>query len=210
MLTGLGPALERGLDLAGVFVFALSGATLARRKGFDLVGLVVLAMVTALGGGVLRDLLLGEAPPAALRDQWYLWSALGASGVVFLAGGLVDRLDRPVLVFDAAGVGLFCVVGTAKSLAAGLGVVPSVLLGTITAVGGGVVRDVLARDVPSIFRADNALYAIPAAAGGGATAALWGADAFGPAAACGIALGVFVVRLLAMRHDWRAPTGRGA
>jgi uncharacterized membrane protein YeiH len=207
-VTGLDPTLERVLDLGGVFVFALSGASLAARKGFDVVGIAVLAMATGLGGGLLRDVLLDAHPPAAFDDRLYLWAPLLASVVVIAAGGLVGRLERPVLLFDAGGLGLFCVLGTAKALGFGLGVAPAVLLGTMTAVGGGVIRDVLARDVPSIFRADSALYAIPAALGAAATAAAWSADAFGAAPAVAIAASVLGLRLLAMHFDWRAPTAR--
>jgi uncharacterized membrane protein YeiH len=208
-VTGLDSELERALDLAGILVFAVSGASLAARKGFDVVGMLVLATATALGGGMLRDLLLGEAPPAALRDQLYLVLPLVATVVVLVGHGVVERINRPVLVFDAGGVGLFCVVGTAKAMDADLGVVAAVLLGTMTAVGGGVLRDVLARDVPTIFRPESALYAIPAAVGAAATATVWSLDAFGAVAAVAIAVGVFLVRLLAMRFDWRAPVARG-
>jgi uncharacterized membrane protein YeiH len=208
-VTGLDPTLERVLDLGGVFVFALSGASLAARKGFDLVGIAVLAMATALGGGLLRDVLLDVHPPAAFDDRLYLWVPVLAAAVVVIGGGIVRRIERPVLLFDAGGLGLFCVLGTAKALGLGLGVGPAILLGTVTAVGGGVIRDVLARDVPSIFRADSALYAIPAALGSAATAAVWSADAFGALAAVTIAVAVLALRLLAMHFHWRAPTARG-
>lgn len=208
-VTGLDADLERILDLAGIFVFAVSGASLAARKRFDVVGIAVLATATALGGGIVRDTLLGEHPPAALRGQLYLSMPLVATVLVLVLHGVVERMNRPVLVFDAFGLGLFAVVGTAKALDAGLGVMAAVLLGTMTAVGGGVVRDVLARDVPTVFRPESALYAIPAAMGAGATAAAWSGDWFGAPAAIGIALAVFVVRLLAMRFGWRAPTARG-
>ncbi|MGK2948747.1 MAG: trimeric intracellular cation channel family protein [Acidimicrobiales bacterium] len=204
-VTGLDPTLERVLDLVGVFVFALSGASLAVRRQFDLVGIVALATVTGLGGGMLRDVLLGEAPPVALRDQRYLMVPLAAALVVAVGHRAIERLERPVLVFDAAGLGLFCVVGTAMALDRGLGVVASVLLGVITAVGGGVLRDVLARDVPSVFRSDSALYAVPATLGACAVATVWPRDLFGAVAAATIASGVFVLRLLAMHFHWRAP-----
>ncbi|HAS10303.1 MAG TPA: hypothetical protein DCS55_07270 [Acidimicrobiaceae bacterium] len=207
-LTGLEPELERALDLAGVLVFALSGASLAARRHFDLVGILVLATVTGLGGGILRDTLLGQLPPVALRDQLYLAVPLVATAFVLVAHHLVERMHRPVLAFDAAGLGLFCVVGSAKALDAGLGVLPSVLLGTMTAVGGGVIRDVLAREVPTVFKADSALYAIPATLGAAATAAVWSQDALDAPQAGAIAAAVLVVRLLAIRRGWRAPTAK--
>lgn len=207
--TGLDGSLVRVLDLSGIFVFAVSGASLAARKRFDIIGMLVLATATALGGGLVRDTLLGERPPAALRDQLYLAVPLAATIVVLVAHRLVERVGRPVMVFDAGGLALFCVVGTAKALAVGLETMPAILLGTITAVGGGVIRDVLARDVPTIFRADTALYATPAALGATATALAWSADVFGSAAAASIAVAVFVLRLLSMHFGWRAPTVRG-
>jgi uncharacterized membrane protein YeiH len=207
-LTGLEPELERALDLAGVLVFALSGASLAARRRFDLVGMVVLATATGLGGGILRDTLLGDVPPVALRDQLYLAMPLAGTALVLVGHHLVERMHRPVLVFDAAGLGLFSVVGSAKALDHGLGVLPSVLLGVTSAVGGGVLRDVLAREVPSVFRADSALYAIPATLGAVATAAAWSQDVLGPAVAGAIAAAVVVIRLLALRRGWRAPTVR--
>jgi len=208
-VTGLNGTLEQVLDLAGIFVFAVSGAMLAVRKDFDAVGIVVLAIATSLGGGILRDVLIGELPPAALREQAYLPTALAAGVVVLVGHAVVERLDRPVLVFDAAGLGLFCVVGAAKSMDAGLRPASAVLLGTITAVGGGIIRDVLARDVPAVFRPDTALTAIPAAAGAAATVGAWEADVYGPVAAVVIALAVFAVRLLAMHYGWGAPMARG-
>ena len=207
-LTGLEPGLERALDLGGVLVFAVSGASLAARKRFDVVGILVLATATGLGGGIIRDVLLGDAPPVALRDQLYLAMPLIAAVVVLVGHHLVERIARPVLVFDAAGLGLFSVVGTAKALDHGLGVLPSVLLGVTTAVGGGIVRDVLAREVPAVFTADSALYAIPATMGAAATALAWSQEVLDAAVAVGIAVAVLAVRLLALRRGWRAPTSR--
>ena len=207
-MIGLDGSLERVLDLCGVFVFALSGGSLAARKGFDVVGVVVLAIVTAVGGGMIRDALIGDLPPAALRDQLYLVVAVAASLVVLVAHAWVERLWRPVLVFDAAGLGLFCVVGAAKAMAFGLEPASGVLLGTITAVGGGVIRDVLARDVPAVFRPDTALMAIPAAIGAGATVVAWETDAYGPVVAVAVVVAVVALRLLALRFDWRAPVPR--
>lgn len=207
-VTGLDPTLALVLDLAGVLVFALSGASLAVRKHFDLVGILVLATATGLGGGILRDTLLGDVPPVALADQRYLAVPIVATVLVLVGHRAVERVERPVLVFDAAGLGLFAVVGSAKALDFGLGVLASMLLGVTTAVGGGVLRDVLAREVPTVFKADSALYAIPAALGAGATAAAWSQDALAAPQAVAIAVAVLALRLLAMRHDWRAPTAR--
>lgn len=208
-VTGLDDPVALAFDLVGVLAFALSGAQLAAQKRFDVVGIAALATVTALGGGMTRDVLLGDLPPAALRDQAYLAMPLVATALVLVAHRTIDRMRRPVLVFDAAGLAAYCVVGTAKALDHGLGALPAVLLGVVTAVGGGVIRDILAREVPSVFRPDSALYAIPAAIGASVVVALWPHDVFNAATAAAIAAGVFVVRLLALHFHWGAPTVRG-
>lgn len=208
-VTGLDTDVERLLDLGGILVFAISGGLTAVRKGYDVVGVVALSLVTALGGGILRDLLLGDTPPVALRDTNYLVVPLVAAAIVSLFHGLVERhLTRPVLVFDAAGLGLFAVTGTVKALSLGVNAVGSVVLGVITAVGGGVIRDVLAHDVPALFRADSTLFSIPAALGATAVAIAWRADAYGGHVGALVALCVFVVRILALRYDWRGPRPR--
>jgi len=200
--------LARALDLLGIFVFALSGASLAARKGFDAVGLVVLALATGLGGGIIRDVLVGIRPPTALAEQAYLLVPVAAALVVLVAHDRVLRLERPVLVFDAAGLGLFAVSGAVIAVDQGLGWAASVFLGTTTAVGGGIVRDVLAREVPVVLRADSTLYAVPAALGAALTVAAVETDLYGPVAATAIAGAVFLVRVLALRFGWRAPTAR--
>jgi uncharacterized membrane protein YeiH len=207
--TGLDASVERVLELAGIFVFAVSGALLAVRKQFDVVGLVILASVTALGGGVLRDLLLGDVPPAALRDTTYLIVPVVAAVVVFAGHQLIDRrLLRPHLVFDAAGLGLFCVTGTVKALSFDVNAVGSVALGVLTATGGGVLRDVLAREEPTLFRADSVLYGIPATLGSVAVVAAWRADVYSGAVAAVVAGAVFALRVAALQFGWHAPRPR--
>lgn len=207
-VTGLEPGVERLLELIGVFAFALSGAQLGAQKRFDVVGIAALAIATALGGGMLRDVLLADTPPVALREQIYLVLALVATAVVLVGHRAVERINRPVLAFDAGGLALFCVVGAAKALDHGLGAVAAVLLGVITAVGGGVIRDTLAREVPTVFRPDSALYAIPAAIGATAVAVLWPRDALTAVSAAIVVATVFVLRMLALQFHWRAPTAR--
>jgi len=199
---------EHVLDLAGVFVFAVSGAMLAVRKGFDAVGIVVLAIATSIGGGMIRDVLIGDIPPAALRQQSYLATSIAAGLLVLVGHAVVERIERPVLAFDAAGLALFSVVGAAKALDFDLGPGAAVFLGTITAVGGGVIRDVLARDVPAVFRPDTAMLAIPAAAGAAATVAAWEADVYGWGSGAAIAAAVLTFRLLALHFGWGAPVAR--
>lgn len=196
------------LDLLGVFVFALSGATLAIEKRLDLFGVSVLAVVTALGGGMLRDVLLGALPPAALDDQAYLGTALVAGVVAFVASGRVHRVASAVRLFDAAGLGLFVATGTAKALEAGLGTVSAVLLGCLTGIGGGILRDLLVGVVPVVLRRE--LYAVPAILGALVVCGGDGLGADGAATAAVAAAVVFAVRMLGVRRDWHFPVARPA
>lgn len=195
-------SLLRVLDLLGVFVFALSGATLAVTKRLDVFGVLVLAAVAALGGGLLRDVLL-DSPPAALQGPGYLLTTLVAGLLVFFFSPLVDRLAGTVRLCDAAGLGLFVAAGTQKALDAGLGATGALTLGCLTGIGGGVVRDVLVGEVPSVLRRE--VYALPALAG---AAVVVVADDVGaaraPAAFAG-ALLVFALRMLGVWRDWHAP-----
>lgn len=197
------------LDLVGVFAFAVSGALMAVRRDFDVVGIAVLAVVTALGGGILRDLVLGDTPPPAFTEWPYLVVALAAAALTAVAHRGFTRLERPLLVFDAAGLGLFCVAGTEKALDAGLAPVAAALLGVTTAVGGGVLRDVVARETPALVRPDSELYALPAVAGALAFGVAWTLDVRGPAVGAVVAGLVFLVRVLALRRHWHGPLARG-
>lgn len=194
------------LDLLGVFVFALSGASLALSKRLDLFGVLVLGVVTALGGGVVRDLCLGAEPPAALAGSRYLLVALAAGAVAFAGGPHVERIAGAVLLFDAAGLGLFVATGTSKALDAGLAAVPAIVLGCVTGIGGGMLRDVLVGEVPTVLRRE--LYAVPAVLGA-AVVCLgdgWGV-AFLPTAALAVAA-VFGLRMLGVWRDWHFPVAR--
>jgi uncharacterized membrane protein YeiH len=146
-------------------VFATSGALMAIRKGFDVVGIVILATITALGGGILRDLVIGATPPAALVETSYLVIPLVASAITFFAHPVVEKLNAAILVFDAMGLSLFTVTGTLKALDYGLELLQAVILGVMTGVGGGVLRDVIAMETPALVKVETDLYAIPAAAG---------------------------------------------
>jgi len=162
VLQGFDPTLLLVLNLAGTFVFGLSGGLEGVRKRLDAFGIVVLAVVVGLAGGITRDLLIGVAPQT-FRDWRYLAVAGGAGLVTFLAHPLLDRLERSVLVLDAGGLALFCVTGASTALDHRVGAVAAVVLGAITGVGGGVLRDVLVREIPVVFR--SGLYAIPALIG---------------------------------------------
>ncbi|WP_404816763.1 trimeric intracellular cation channel family protein [Streptomyces thermolineatus] len=199
------PSVLHALDVAGIFVFAISGALLAVRKNFDVFGIIVLAEVTALGGGLFRDLVIGAVPPAAFTDAGYYLTPLVAAGLVFFLHPHVERINKAVTVFDAAGLGLFCVTGTTKAHEYGLALAPSVALGVATAAGGGVLRDLLAQEVPSLLRWDREVYAVPATVGSAVVALLIRFDALTGATSAGAAIAAFVLRLLALRYNWRAP-----
>lgn len=201
--------IERLLELAGLFAFAVSGAMLAVRKRFELVGVVALALVTALGGGIVRDVLLGDAPPIAFRDIWYLVVPLTAAAIVFVAHESIDRrLRRSVLVFDAAGLGLFAVTGAIKAAASDTTAIGAVLIAVVTATGGGIMRDVLANDQPQMFQPNSTLAAIPAALGASIVVALDRNGVYSGAAAASVAVAVCLVRLSALRWGWKAPMPR--
>jgi uncharacterized membrane protein YeiH len=159
---GFDAALILWLNLLGTFVFGLSGGLAAVRARLDVFGVVVLAGVVGLAGGVVRDLLIG-VPPATFRDWRYLVAVGAAAAVCFFAGAAVERVQRSVLFFDAIGLAVFCVTGASKALDNHLGAVQAIILGAITGIGGGMLRDILLRDVPTVLR--HELYAIPALAG---------------------------------------------
>ena len=148
------------LDLAGTFVFAVSGALVAVRGRLDLFGTLVLAGATGLGGGLVRDVLLGDVPPPGLVGLEFLVAAALAGVATFLWHPVVARWENIILTLDAAGLALFCVTGALKASNAGLDIVPAALLGMITAVGGGIARDVLANRVPVVL--EGGWYATPA------------------------------------------------
>ncbi|MCZ2816124.1 trimeric intracellular cation channel family protein [Modestobacter sp. VKM Ac-2984] len=195
------------LDLVGTFAFALNGALTALRvTRLDIVGVITLGMTTALGGGIIRDVLLGALPPATFSDWRYLAVAAGGGLVAFVFGPGLDRLTTPITVLDAAGLSLFAVTGASKALALGLGPTQAVLLGALTGVGGGTLRDVLIGQVPSVFR--SGLYAIPALIGAAVTVVAVQLDVYGVAAAVGAAAVCFTVRMLGVRFGWNAPMPR--
>ncbi|MGZ5403278.1 MAG: trimeric intracellular cation channel family protein [Nocardioides sp.] len=195
------------LDLVGIFVFAISGALVAVRKDLDVFGVLVLAGTTGLGGGFLRDLLIGATPPAALADWRYLMVPVAAGLVTYRYYPTVGRMERQVGVLDAFGLALFCVTGALKALEYGLGPLPAALMGMVTGIGGGMARDLLTGRVPAVFRGE--LYATPALAGAAIAVAGDRLDlpvvisAFLGAGAC------LVWRLLAMWRHWRAPMPSG-
>jgi uncharacterized membrane protein YeiH len=201
------PSVLVVLDLVGIFVFATSGALVAVRKEYDVFGVLVLAGTTGLGGGFLRDVLIAATPPAALADWRYLLVPVAAGLVTFVFHPTIGRQERMVNIFDAFGLALFCVTGALKADEFGLGPVPAALMGMVTGIGGGMVRDLLAGRAPVVFRSE--LYATPALAGG--AIAVLGRDSGLPlyAVAGAGACTCLVLRLLAMWRDWHAPLPTG-
>ncbi|GIH99943.1 trimeric intracellular cation channel family protein [Planobispora takensis] len=195
------------LDLVGIFVFALSGALVGVRRRLDVVGMAVLASTTALGGGILRDLFL-NITPAAFYSVGYVVTPLAATAIVFFWHPHVERVMPVVNVFDAAGLGLFCAVGTAKAMSHGLSPLHATLLGVITAVGGGVLRDVLAGQIPTLLY-DRQFYAVPAMLGSAVMAVLSVMDLHGWPATLAAAVLAFGLRIAAMWFRFQAPLARG-
>jgi uncharacterized membrane protein YeiH len=192
-----------GLDLAGTFVFALSGATAGIKNRLDLFGVLVLSFAAGNAGGIARDLLIGATPPAAISDWRYLAVSLIAGIVTFWRPSIIDRLSNPVLLFDAAGLGLFAVAGTQRALAFGLHPVMAAALGMLTGIGGGMTRDVLLTETPIVLRSD--LYAVAALAG--SAIVVIGSALRLPLTPVSIAGAIlcFGLRFMAIRRGWRLP-----
>jgi uncharacterized membrane protein YeiH len=192
------------LDLVGVFFFAVSGSLLAARKNIDIVGSLLLASLVGLGGGIIRDLILSNGPPAAFSNPAYLFPPLLATVLVYSLYTSVERFTSLLVLFDAGGLALFCMTGTVKALDAGMNPVAAALLGVMTAVGGGLLRDVTANEVPELFNPRD-IYALPAFLGAGLTAVLGVFGAFNVLTAVAVATLVFTFRVLAWRRSWQAP-----
>lgn len=151
------------LDLIGTFVFALSGAAAGAKHRLDLFGVLVLSFAAATSGGIMRDVLIGSTPPAAISDLRYIFVPILAGLILFWAPKMIDRLSYAVLVFDAAGLSLFVISGSYKALAFGLNPVAACLLGVLTGIGGGIVRDLLVREIPAVLHRE--IYAVAGLAG---------------------------------------------
>jgi uncharacterized membrane protein YeiH len=199
-------SLPLALDLTGTFVFALSGATAGVKRRLDLFGVLVLSFVAGNFGGITRDPMIGAVPPAAIADWRYVAVSLLAGSITFYAFTVIDRLHSSVLLFDGAGLALFAVSGTRKALAFGLEPATAALLGMLTGIGGGMVRDVLVAEIPAVLRSD--LYAVAALAG--ASVVVIGDLLQMPSTAAtiaGVAL-CFVLRVMAIQYGWRLPVAR--
>jgi uncharacterized membrane protein YeiH len=199
-------ALQTAVDLGGTCVFALSGATAGVKHRLDLFGVLVLAFAAGNAGGIARDVLIGTVPPVAIGDWRYIAVSMLAGLATFCWHRTINRLRSPVLVFDAAGLALFSVSGASKALAVGAGPLSAILLGMLTGIGGGMVRDVLVREVPTVLRTE--LYAVAALAGAAVVvigamlhlATFWTASAG--------AIVCFGLRFTALRRGWQLPVAR--
>lgn len=191
------------LDLLGTAAFAASGAWAGVRRDMDVFGVLLLGMVTATGGGTLRDLLIGDTPPFIFHNETYLYLSLVVSLVVFLFHGKMAFIAQPLLYFDAIGLGTFVVIGTNKALAFNLGFLGVVMMGVITATAGGMVRDILSNEVPLVLR--NEVYASACLAGGALFYLLHHTPLAEDLALLITALTVIVIRLLAIRYNWSLP-----
>jgi uncharacterized membrane protein YeiH len=193
-------------DLTGTFIFALSGAIAAVKHRLDAFGILVLCFVTGNAGGITRDIMIGALPPAAINEWRYVAVSIVAGVIVFFGYPVINRLSSPVLLFDAAGLGLFCVAGADKALAFHAGPIAATLLGMTTGIGGGMVRDVLVMEIPTVLRTE--LYAVAALLGAASTVV--GQRLGIPvhvAAPLGAALCI-ALRLLALRYAWHLPVAR--
>lgn len=194
------------LDLTGTFVFALSGALAGARRELDLFGVLVLSFAAGNSGGITRDLLIGAVPPGAVGDWRYLGVSLIAGLVTFYFSPLIVRMSNAVLLFDAAGLALFAVAGTSKALSFGLNPVMATVLGMITGIGGGMVRDVLLAEIPTVLRAE--LYAVAALVA--AAIVVIGhllQLPIAPVTAVALISG-FSLRVMAIRRGWRLPIAK--
>jgi len=195
------------LDLSGTFVFALSGGVAGVKHRLDVFGVLVVSFAAASAGGIARDVMIGATPVVALSDWRYVAVSLLAGLLTFYCYRFINRLSRSVLIFDAAGLALFAVTGATKALAYHLGPVGAALLGMLTGIGGGIMRDILITEVPVVLRAD--LYALAALAG--ATVVVVG-QVLHVSSAAAMTVGAllcFGIRFMGIRYGWRLPVAAG-
>jgi uncharacterized membrane protein YeiH len=205
VLSGFSPDLILVLNLVGTFAFGISGGLAAVRKRLDVFGAVVLAAVVGLAGGIMRDVLIGVRP-ATLGDWRYLTAAGGAGLLTAFAHPVLGRIQRPIDTLDAAGLSVFCVTGAATALAHGLGTLEAIILGAMTGIGGGIVRDVLVREIPIVLR--GSLYAIPALIGAGIVVLAYRQGNYSTAFPIVGAAVCFAIRMAGLRYDLSLPAAK--
>ncbi|MGB3301940.1 trimeric intracellular cation channel family protein [Gordonia sp. (in: high G+C Gram-positive bacteria)] len=201
-------ALNRAGEMIGIVAFAASGALLSVRRNLDIVGIVLLAAATALGGGIIRDVIIGKTPPTAFADPWLVAAAV-ATGLVIFFWQPPTRLTRwPLEISDAVGLGSFVVTGTVVAYDFGLAAPSAAMLGITTGIGGGIIRDVLSGQVPAVLRPGEHLYAIPALGGAAATAVLLHLDVYSAWAGSLCAVLVVAARIASLSFGWHGPRAR--
>lgn len=196
------------LDMVGTVAFAASGAWVGVRKEMDLFGVVSLGMVTAIGGGTLRDLLLGDLPPFCLQNEIYLWVPATTALLVFAMHRHLPKLLQPLLYLDAFGLGTFVVIGVSKALLFDAGPFGAVSMGVLTGTAGGVIRDILANEVPLILRQE--IYASACVLGGILLVLLTRLDSPEQLNLLLVAGSVILIRILAIRYNWSLPKAQNS
>lgn len=199
-------AIIYALDLLGTVAFAASGALAGVRRGMDLLGVIVLGIVTATGGGVIRDVLLNDTPPFCFKNELYLYLAVAASVVVFLTPRSFERMNRAMLLLDALGLGTFLVIGTSKALQFQLGLMGSIIMGVMTATCGGLVRDILSNEIPLILQRE--IYASACVVGGALFFFLHRTELPSQVNLTVSALTVIAIRCAAIIKGWQLPRGQ--
>ncbi|MCM0084422.1 trimeric intracellular cation channel family protein [Geomonas sp. Red32] len=198
------PQIIYTLDLLGTVAFAASGALAGVRRKMDLLGVIVLGIVTATGGGVMRDVLLNDTPPFCFKNELYLYLAVAASVIVFLTPRSFERMKRAMLLLDALGLGTFLVIGTTKALNFHLGFMGSVIMGVMTATCGGLVRDILSNQIPLILQRE--IYASACVVGGALLYFLHQTDLPSSVTLLASAITVIAIRGAALVRGWQLPT----
>lgn len=200
-------AFAQLLDYVGTFAFAISGALVAVRNRLDLFGVLLLSFTAATAGGVMRDVLLGLTPPLAMADWRYLAISMAAGLLTFFRHAQVERMRNPVQITDAIGLAMFAVIGSTRAIDAGVGPGGAIMLGMLTGIGGGMVRDMLVAQVPGVLKRE--LYAVAALVG---AAVIVAGDMLdlprNPVAVVSVLL-CFILRWLAIRRGWRLPISGG-
>lgn len=199
-------AIIYAFDLLGTVAFAASGALAGVRRGMDLLGVIVLGIVTATGGGVIRDVLLNDTPPFCFKNELYLYLAVAASVVVFLTPRSFERMNRAMLLLDALGLGTFLVIGTSKALQFQLGLMGSIIMGVMTATCGGLVRDILSNEIPLILQRE--IYASACVVGGALFFFLHRTELPTQVNLTVSALTVIAIRCAAIVKGWQLPRGQ--
>lgn len=193
-----------GLELAAIFFAGISGALAAVRKNFDIFSLLLLAWVTGLGGGLMRDVLIGAVPPVGITSWRYVLTALASGVIVHFLHPRLAALRRLIIVFDAGALAMFVVIGTVKGMDYGVGPLAAVFVGLFTGIGGGLVRDLLVGEAPIVLR-ERELYAIPATLGAALTALAAHLGVLNYAVGAAIAVAILLMRLVSLKMNWLAP-----